>query len=725
MTLVGQTLGEFEILEALGQGGMGAVYKARQLSLRRLVALKTLQPAMADDEAYIARFQQEAIAAAGLNHPNLVQVYSAGQSEGLHWFSMEYVEGESARTRLKRERRIDPPEAITIAICVATALQYGWRKASLIHRDIKPDNIFLARSGEVKLGDLGLAKSAAEDKGLTSTGHSLGTLYYISPEQARDSKTVDFRADIYSLGCTLFEMVSGRPPFDGSNAAAILLQHMTEPVPSLQAKWPQCPARLSDLVGKMMQKDPGDRPQDYATLISELRHAYAMPASPAVPVRPGPPAEPAPAPVRAAPLPVQAEPDIQSGPRDGHRATYVIDLDLDASTGPAPASALPSADPASVQAAPADIPSGPDVPLVLTDDGSVTSVIEAQHAASPPPVQPGAKFECETLPANRREPPRVPATEADPPSPTRPGTDVLSESPTTPTLPLPSGPPSSTPQSQPAGSGELRLAPPIEIRRASLRSADPLSSPSAVPGRKPPGSDPPRKSFPFGKIAAALLLFAAAWFYWTHYGRPQISVLDTDEPADAPNPDSVWRDWVLEGHRDGYFLYHREMADRTVGNHTEVVFEKRASANSQETFRNGKIRVRCVIPPPTLPTQYVQFYVRMAPDAKGVFRRYETYLTHETVVFALNDSAQGVHEITHWPVPPTPDLPIDIVMEIEAKKNTFTVSLNRMVLGTVRDDTLPGAGTFGVDGPAETRLNTLSFINLDPPALPALPPATQ
>lgn len=649
MTLVGQTLGEFEILEVLGQGGMGAVYKARQLSLKRLVALKTLQPAIADDEAYVARFQQEAIAAASLSHPNLVQVYSAGQSDGLHWFSMEYVEGESARARLKREGHIDPREAITIAACVATALQYGWRKASLIHRDIKPDNIFLARSGEVKLGDLGLAKSAAENKGLTSTGHSLGTLYYISPEQARDSKTVDFRADIYSLGCTLFEMVSGRPPFDGSSAAAILLKHMTAPVPSLQAAWSQCPPRLSDLVGKMMQKDPGARPQDYAALISELQHAHAMQDVP-MPIRPERPAPSAdPAPVRAVP------PSARPGPSDGGRATYVIDVDLEASAALAPAS----------------------------------------------------------LPVTRSAPPHAAVTEVDH-APVRAAQADIQP-----------GPPTSPPQSQPVEASELRLVPTIDFDRRAHAAAERLLITSAASGRNPPGSAAPRKSFPLGKITVALLVLIAGWLYFTHHGHKPFTS-DTADPADIPNPDSVWRDWVLESHRDGYFLYHREFADRTVGNHTEVIFQQRARANSQETFRNGKIRVRCVIPPPNLPTQYVQFYVRMAPDAKGVLRRYEAYLTHETVVFALNDSAQGVHEITHWPVPPTPDLPIDIVMEIEARKNTFTVSLNRMVIGTVHDDTLPGAGTFGVDGPAETRLNTLAFINFDPPpATPAPSSATK
>jgi len=242
MSLEGQHLGEFEILERLGQGGMGAVYKARQTSLDRTVALKTLQASLAGDAEYIARFQQEAKAAAVLNHPNLVQVHSAGESDGLHWFAMEYVEGESAKARLKRKGRLDPLEAIAITIHVATALEYGWRKAALIHRDIKPDNIFLSEDGEVKLGDLGLAKCAGQTQGLTITGHSMGTPHYISPEQVEAMKDVDLRADIYSLGCTLYHLLSGHPPFDGNSAVAIMMKHVNGPVPELPSVWPECPS---------------------------------------------------------------------------------------------------------------------------------------------------------------------------------------------------------------------------------------------------------------------------------------------------------------------------------------------------------------------------------------------------------------------------------------------------------------------------------------------------
>jgi|GEM_PF-2322615 len=272
--LEGQTIGEYEIIARIGRGGTGVVYKVRQTSLDRLVALKTLHPALADDAEFIARFHREAKAAAALNHTNLVQVHAAGETDGLQWFAMEFVEGESAQTRLKRKERLDPAEAIAISIHVATALEYGWRKAHLIHRDIKPDNIFLSIDGEVKLGDFGLAKSAGENQSLTMTGVSMGTPYYISPEQGQGKKVVDLRTDIYSLGCTLFHLVTGRTPYSGDTALAVMLQHVNEPVPNPQEAWPAFPAELAHVVVKMMAKNPAERQQDYAEVIADLRRAY-------------------------------------------------------------------------------------------------------------------------------------------------------------------------------------------------------------------------------------------------------------------------------------------------------------------------------------------------------------------------------------------------------------------------------------------------------------------
>jgi len=629
MTLEGQTLGEFEILERLGQGGMGAVYKARQLSLKRLVALKTLQSAVAEDEDYIARFQQEAVAAAGLSHPNLVQVYSAGQSDGLHWFSMEYVEGESAKARLKREGRIHPLEAVGIAIHVATALQYGWRKASLIHRDVKPDNIFLSRDGEVKLGDLGLAKSAGDTKGLTTTGRSMGTPYYISPEQVQDMKTVDFRADIYSLGCTLFHLVGGNPPFDGSSGATIMLKHITEPVPTLQAAWLECPRVLSDVIEKMMQKDPADRQPDYETVLGDLRNVSAA--------------------VRDYETPTTADPAAKLQPQ-----------------------AIPAA----------------------SSDLRVASPNEGDREAPTTPA-PARKPRPQAVPAAYGDLRLAPAAKVDREAPTVPASQ---------TAPQPPAVPTAQPASQ-SGAGAA-VVPGTEVTPAK----------PATPRRS--------KMLILGEIIAALLVIVVpVYFFLMPNGKkaPKSETDDAADTADALNPHSFWRDWVIESRRNGYFLNHPDFTDNQAG----ITFTRRVAANSDVTFRNGKIRVRCTIPSPNLASQYVHFYVRMGLDPKGVLRRYEAFLTRDAVVFGTDDASQNLHELMRWSQPSTPDSPLSMVMEIEARKNSFTIYRDRKKLGTIQDDTIPDAGTFGVDGPAGTNLNGLLFINLDPPEPPASLPATK
>jgi formylglycine-generating enzyme required for sulfatase activity len=284
MGLEGQRLGEFEIIERIGQGGMGAVYKAVQTSLQRTVAIKTLQPALAADPEYIERFHREAIAAAGLSHQNLVQVYAAGETDGIHWFAMEFVKGESAQVRLKRKGYIEPGEAIAIGVHLANALDYAWSRARLIHRDIKPDNIFLSGDGDVKLGDLGLAKMAEQTEALTVTGASMGTPYYVSPEQAEGRKDIDLRADIYSLGCTLYRLVSGQPPFSGDNPVTVMMKHVTSPPPDIRSVFPACPPMLAEVILKMMQKDPAARPQGYEEVNADLRRAFDELSATAVPV---------------------------------------------------------------------------------------------------------------------------------------------------------------------------------------------------------------------------------------------------------------------------------------------------------------------------------------------------------------------------------------------------------------------------------------------------------
>lgn len=268
---------DLDLLEVIGRGGMSMVYKARQKRLNRLVALKVIAPQIAQDPAYIARFRAEATAAARLNHPHIVQIYSEGEFEGTHYLVEEFVEGESLRRRLDRCGRMDPQEALAVCVHIAEALDYAWREARLIHRDIKPDNILLSDKGEVKLSDLGLAKTVdGKAVDLTRCGMTVGTPNYISPEQARADKDIDFRSDIYSLGCTLYHLLSGQRPYhlaSGESPIAVVIRQINEPPPPIRRVLPDCPMPVVVVLNKMLAKHPGDRHQSYQELIEELRHA--------------------------------------------------------------------------------------------------------------------------------------------------------------------------------------------------------------------------------------------------------------------------------------------------------------------------------------------------------------------------------------------------------------------------------------------------------------------
>ena len=265
-----EVIGDFEVYGKLGQGGMGAVYRARQRSVDREVALKILPTVFEDNADYVTRFQREARVAASLNHPNLVKVYASGQADGSHYIAMELIEGETLGQWIKRGP-LPPLEALRITLDVARALECGWRTAHLIHRDIKPGNIFLSAKGEVKLGDLGLAKIVGADTtGLTHPGRALGTPHYISPEQARGDRELDFRADIYSLGCTLYQMLTKQTPYAGSEPMVVMNQHINAPPPAILKVMPQCPLPLARLVAKMLKKARRERPASYEELIAAI-----------------------------------------------------------------------------------------------------------------------------------------------------------------------------------------------------------------------------------------------------------------------------------------------------------------------------------------------------------------------------------------------------------------------------------------------------------------------
>jgi serine/threonine-protein kinase len=235
-TRIPEVIGGFRITAKLGQGGMGAVFKAIQISMDRPVALKLLPPGLARNENFIERFRREARVSVQIAHPNLVQGIDVGQDQasGLWYFAMEFVSGEPLRAVLRRDGRLDERRALTIARDLAAGLAAAHR-AGVIHRDVKPDNVMITPEGTAKILDLGLAKSEQDDSSLTQTGASLGTPLYMAPEQARgELQSIDAATDLYALGATLFHLIAGRPPFEGPTSAVILAQHLTKPAPKLE-----------------------------------------------------------------------------------------------------------------------------------------------------------------------------------------------------------------------------------------------------------------------------------------------------------------------------------------------------------------------------------------------------------------------------------------------------------------------------------------------------------
>jgi len=265
-----ETLGDYRMERKIGQGAMGTVYEAVDGKLGRQVALKVLLPRLTESEAFLARFRREAQAAAKLNHPHIVTVYDVGEDQGKHFFSMEYVEGESLFDQLEREEKIPLADALDACVKVAEALRYAWAHGEMIHRDIKPDNMLMSRDGHLKLADLGLAKSAKEQTGLTTTGEGFGSPAYMAPEQAREAKDVDCRADIYSLGISLYHMATGRAPFRGNTMLTVVLAHEKKPLPDPRKFNADLPEALFDLLRKMCAKEPDDRYQNYDDLIEDL-----------------------------------------------------------------------------------------------------------------------------------------------------------------------------------------------------------------------------------------------------------------------------------------------------------------------------------------------------------------------------------------------------------------------------------------------------------------------
>jgi len=267
----GQAISGYKVLEKLGAGAMATVFKARQLSLDRLVAIKILPRKFSGNKQFIERFYAEGRAAAQLNHPNIVQAYDVGQSGEFHYFVMEYVEGGTVHDAIAASKRFKEKEAIDIAIAVAEALEHAHDKG-LIHRDVKPKNVMLTKQGVVKLADLGLAR-AIDDKeaAMAEAGKAYGTPYYISPEQIRGEVNIGAQADIYSLGATVYHMVTGNVPFNGKNPTEVMQKHLKSPLVPPDHVNPHLSPGISEVIEKMMAKSRKDRYKNSAELLTDLR----------------------------------------------------------------------------------------------------------------------------------------------------------------------------------------------------------------------------------------------------------------------------------------------------------------------------------------------------------------------------------------------------------------------------------------------------------------------
>jgi serine/threonine-protein kinase len=269
--MLGHQLGDVRLDEYVGGGGMGAVFRGHDIKLHRTVAVKVLSARGGDAES-ARRFQIEARSAARLDHPNIARVHFAGEEGGTRFLVFEYIDGLNLRDIVNSGGPLPLADALRYTLHIADALLHAWQR-DVVHRDIKPSNILVTPEGQAKLVDMGLARLEAADHPdheLTSSGVTLGTFDYISPEQARDARTADIRSDIYSLGCTFFFLLAGKPPFADGTPLQKLLQHQTDEPPNLQQLRPDLPESVVEVADTMLAKRPDDRFQNPAELLAAL-----------------------------------------------------------------------------------------------------------------------------------------------------------------------------------------------------------------------------------------------------------------------------------------------------------------------------------------------------------------------------------------------------------------------------------------------------------------------
>src|SRR5271163_2526958 len=269
-TVAGQRIGSYRVLQSLGSGGMSSVFRAVHEETGHEVALKVLTRSLARNSTLLQRFMREARSAETLEHPNIVTIYDRGIDRGRHYLVLEYVPGGDFHEYIQRRGPLSTAEAVSVVRSVAAGLLYAAGRG-LIHRDIKPSNLLRSEAGQIKIIDLGLALQAEnEDERVTREGTTVGTVDYMAPEQARDSRATSIQSDMYSLGCTLYYLLTGVAPFPGGDITDKLTRHAKNPPPDVRDLRPDLPGELSALLLKMMAKRPEDRFASYDDLISAI-----------------------------------------------------------------------------------------------------------------------------------------------------------------------------------------------------------------------------------------------------------------------------------------------------------------------------------------------------------------------------------------------------------------------------------------------------------------------
>jgi serine/threonine-protein kinase len=266
----GTKIGNFSILRKLGVGGMGEVWLARQDAMDRNVAVKVLSPICTQDESFVKRFLKEARMSGKMEHPNIVAAYDAGFDNGFYYLAMSYVKGKDLKEKLKDQKTISEHEGLETIRKIASALKYAWDKFKILHRDIKPSNIMIDEDGEPKLMDMGISKMTGEDSSMTMTGMIVGTPHYISPEQAMADKSLDCRSDIYSLGASLYHILTGSPPYEATTAMGVLSKHITDPFPPPREKNPEISEKCSALLEIMMAKERHQRQTSWDEVLRDI-----------------------------------------------------------------------------------------------------------------------------------------------------------------------------------------------------------------------------------------------------------------------------------------------------------------------------------------------------------------------------------------------------------------------------------------------------------------------